>query len=70
MVITSSAPGPVQNVFHDPLRGAHQLTVVVALGVGEVSNGQAVPVLFVGEGDPVARQRQELHSAPRHDQCT
>ena len=43
-----------------PCAALHQLPVVVALGVGEAGDRQAVPVLLLGEGDPVVRLGQEL----------
>src|SRR5579859_2251052 len=52
--------GGVQDLLHDVLGGAHELLVVVALGVGEIGHGQAVPVLLQRQGDLVARQREEL----------
>src|SRR6202042_1081557 len=52
-------PGGAQDVLHDALRGAHELVVVTALRVREVGYGQAVPVLFLGQGDPVLGLRQE-----------
>ena len=60
MVMTSCGAGGVQDGLHRLLRGAHQLPVVVALGVGEVRDGQAVPVGLVGEGDPVAGVGEEF----------
>ena len=60
MVMTSSAPGRVQDVLHDRPRRLHQRPVVVALGVGELGDRQPVGVLLVGQRHPVLRQRQEL----------
>ena len=60
MVITSSAPAARRMSSMTPLGGPHQRRVVVALGVGEVRDGQAVAVGLLRERHPVVRLRQEL----------
>src|SRR5258707_5061143 len=53
-------PGGVQDLLHDPLGGAHEAGVVVALGGGKDCGGQAVPGLLLSPGDPAGGLCQQL----------